>query len=587
MESTRFNIFAPNSKSCYLGIKKFGDVENKTWKRIPMNKDSSGHFYLNASDPNLGLTNNTKYEYKFQITPPNGAIPGEIEGIFCTDPEAKEVHKYDNFNSVITYKDGRLVVDDFQWADESVYVLPQNHQLIIYELPLQWIKKFEEGKMERGIGTFQEAIDKIKTHIKSLGANAIQLLPTAESPGTYHWGYGTRNFFAPDPDFGSPTDFKSLVQECHRTGMRVFMDMVMSHSNTDCPLKDIDYKSYFIDDANPSDRAEAQGREEWGGKLFKFEYKDPIFEIHPAREFHKKQVGYWIEEYHLDGINIDSVNNIKNWDFIGEVKDTVESKLDGIKPYMCMGQDTPPRVDLVKTGRLQALWNDSFKERIRKAILGEASQQELEKMINPLMDGYTDITQIINYLGSHDIDGMGNERIMNFLGNHGIFEDEAFKRIRLAFTILLTAVGIPMIFAGDDFGDIQDIIPMHTEKQIDPVNWDRIKGVKNRELFEFIQRMTYLRNTRSPLQQNSCRFLHQDFEDGKKLMVYQRGEGPRQVIVVANFSNKFIPDYLIPNWPELEGRCFEWTHQYYPENVFSGHFKENIYPFEVKVYLTQ
>ena len=588
MNETHFRIFAPYNKSCSLGIKVFGDIEGKTWKVVPMKKGTDGHFTLKADSAALKLANKTKYEYKFHITPAHRTTTPDSTPLFCTDPEAKEVHKYDGLNSVISYSKGKLFIDTFDWGDEGAVPLPQNNEIVIYELPLQWVKRYGAGGTERGIGKFTDALEKVETHLNDLGINAIQFLPTSDSPGSYHWGYGSRNYFAPDPDFGTPTEFKALIRECHIRGIRVFLDMVMNHSN-DCPLEDINYCYNFIDDSHDADRQEAYGRPDWGGKLFKFVYKDPDLNIHPGREFHKKNIAHWINEYHIDGLRVDSVVSVKNWDFIGEVTSEVEKHLGGVKPHLCLGEDLPPRIDLVREGRLHALWNDNFKYSVRKAILGEASLHEIEMMVNPIKEGYSDCSQIINYVGSHDVEGVRNERIMSLLGNVGIFDDEAFKRVKLAFATLFTAVGTPMIFAGDEFGDVHDLLPKHPEKQIDPVNWVRLEGGRNRDLFDYVKSMVRLRRDKIALQQNSCYILHTDFNWGRKIVVFQRGDGADRVVVVANFSDKCVGGYNIPNWPQQGGRWLEWTQKRYPgdDHVRSGHCQEDIYPYEAKVYVVE
>ena len=89
------------------------------------------------------------------------------------------------------------------------------------------------------------------------------------------------------------------------------------------------------------------------------------------------------------------------------------------------------------------------------------------------MVGFLDGAQAINYVTSHDVEGFRNERLFNFLHNNGIVETE--QRIKLAFVCLMTAVGIPMIFAGEEFADEHDLVIRHPEKQVDPVNFDRRK----------------------------------------------------------------------------------------------------------------
>ena len=109
-------------------------------------------------------------------------------------------------------------------------------------------------------------------------------------------------------------------------------------------------------------------------------------------------------------------------------------------------------LELLTQNRLDGLWNEPFKRMVRHAILGEndANEPSFELTVRKLIDcrllGFLDGAQAINYVTSHDVEGFRNERLFNFLNNNGIVETE--QRIKLAFVCLMTAVGIPMSFAG-------------------------------------------------------------------------------------------------------------------------------------------
>jgi pullulanase len=110
----------------------------------------------------------------------------------------------------------------------------------------------------------------------------------------------------------------------------------------------------------------------------------------------------------------------------------------------------------LQQARLEALWNDRFRELIRAAILGESDGNEtFEGTIRSAIDcrrlGFGDGAQAVNYLTSHDVEGFRKERLWNFLGTSGVSNfEERKKRIKLGFACLLTAVGIPMILAGEE-----------------------------------------------------------------------------------------------------------------------------------------
>jgi glycosidase len=201
----------------------------------------------------------------------------------------------------------------------------------------------------------------------------------------------------------------------------------------------------------------------------------------------------------------------------------------------------------------------------------------------------------VNYVTSHDVGGFRNERLYNFLLNNQVVFTE--ERIKLAFVCLLTAVGIPMILAGEEFADPQDLEISHdsTNKQIDPVNYQLMNDDWRRRIFDYVARLARLRTTSDALAVNDTEFIHADFNDGKRVVVWQRGLGDQLVVVLANFSDYGTPDaanpaaeYVVPHWPATPpGKVWREMTQGPAEgrvvpNDWVG--REPIFPWEAKVY---
>src|SRR5205814_5707590 len=134
------------------------------------------------------------------------------------------------------------------------------------------------------------------------------------------------------------------------------------------------------------------------------------------------------------------------------------------------------------------------------------------KLIDCRNLGFSDGTQAVNYVGSHDVGGFGNERLFNYLQNNGVALKD--KQIKLAFACLLTAVGIPMILAGDEFADQHDLFDPKGQvseeggKQVDPVNYSRMQDGWRKEIFDFVARLVRLRKAHEALAVNDTEFLH-------------------------------------------------------------------------------
>ncbi len=556
--------------------------------------------------------------------------------------------------SVILFRDGELISCDpggetiDAGKDIDPESLPPNNKLVIYELPTAWSRKgFNDRGLELGVGTFQDARKLLETdssegnfrdirfpwggepHLKKLGINALELLPPADSFVDREWGYATSNYFSPDYDLGFPkgnswpialTGFFDLVVACHKQGIRVIYDAVMAFS-TKGPYRDINFDDFHREENKNSPDPDVGGRKNFGGDLFRFIHSkhsyDPVegSETHlvPARRHLINHIAHWILNLHIDGIRMDSVTNIKSYDFIGEFaryarqfweerwnKTSKEKIEESSSRFLVMGESIPMWMNLIHQKRIEGLWNENFMHIIRAVILGKNWDNEpnfewsVRKLIDCRLLGFTDCSQAVNYITSHDVEGYQKERFYNYLENNSIFEKD--KKFKLAFACLLTAIGIPMILAGDEFADQHDRVTKHPDKQVDPVNYDRLADPWRQDICKYVSRLVKLRTQNEALASNEVRFIHTDFSQGKRVVVWQRGPYKKDlVVVVANFSDWGTPDphnpdaeYVVNNWPHYNqlGENRNWyeaaTNRYVPHEWIG---REPIYPWEAKVYV--
>ena len=116
---------------------------------------------------------------------------------------------------------------EYQWSSATLnFQRPARENLIIYEV---WVYDYTAKR------TFKGLIDKLD-YIQNLGVNAIELMPVTEFEGNQSWGYNPVLYFALDRTYGKADDFKQLVDECHKRGIAVIMDMVFNHTNGSNPM---------------------------------------------------------------------------------------------------------------------------------------------------------------------------------------------------------------------------------------------------------------------------------------------------------------------------------------------------------------
>jgi 1,4-alpha-glucan branching enzyme len=220
-----------------------------------------------------------------------------------------------------------------------------------------------------------------------------------------------------------------------------------------------------------------------------------------------------------------------------------------MKPFFTVAEYIPPAPEITEpTGPVESCWNDSFMYAMVEYLSGEAI--DLEKMknaINPTRLGYANASSVTNYLANHD-----QNRLFRKLGEKGLLDDELFRRAKLGALILMTAVGIPMVWMGEEFGE-----HIAMSEQSNKIDWTLLENAPNKELFNYYKILIRLRTTNAALGSTNTEFFHEDFDSGV-LCFHRYDDDGNSVVVVLNLSDDVLENYLIPNFP-LDGNCREWT----------------------------
>lgn len=598
-----------------------------------------------------GLVDGQVYHYWFEVpdsSPGHAGVPVLVTDPFATTVDWRLMAREDEAPAaVIRLRQGRLVTCD-PGGEEVPAVAPltgarapANNRLVIYELPTSWAKINPHGDPQVGVGTFRDVLALVdaaagganfagvdalapgRSHLEALGVNALELLPIADSFVEREWGYATSNYFAPDHDLGFPdghatptpgTDLAALVEACHARGIRFIVDVVMAFG-TRAPWERVNIDEFHVDPArSPHDpetqQSGGQGtRDGFGGRLWRYgrfvEACDPIDlarrQLVPARQLMKLHLLRWMHDVGVDGFRLDSVNNVASWDFVQEFRDLARGTwvARGGDPatMIVVGEELSVPIALVTQARLDGLWNERFKHLVRAAVLGQAAEgtsgfeDTVRKMIDCRAIGFRDLAEAVNYVGSHDVEGFRNERLFDFLRNNGVVFTE--ERIKLAFACLLTAVGIPMVFAGDEFADRHDLEVKHPPKQRDPVNFGRLADPFRRRVFDHVARLVRLRTSNDALAVNDTDVIHVDVGGDRRVIAWRRGRpgAADQVVVIANFSDfgtahagRPDAEYRVHGWPATPpGRRWrEVTQERDVPPEWAG--REPIFPWEAKVY---
>ncbi|MDZ7958427.1 MAG: alpha-amylase family glycosyl hydrolase [Aulosira sp. DedQUE10] len=548
-----FKLFAPrNTKASLIG-------SFLNWQEIPMKKNDDGYFHTE-----LELEDGI-YQYKFRVQTqsPNFALDEWVDVI---DPYATDVDEQQKVG-LVKIKNSTRIVDNYIWQHEDI-PLPENQELVIYEMH---VADFTGGEVDSDKrGQYLDAIEKLD-YLRDLGINAVELMPVNEYPGDYSWGYKVRHFFATESSYGSTADLKRLIDECHSRGIRVFMDGIYNHTDEECPLMLIDRNYWYYENMHyPEDPGNYWGPE------FNYDNYDQELDVKPAWKYIGDVVRFWVQEYHIDGIRFDAVRQLANFEFMHWLAQQAK-KHNASKPFYNIAEHIPDTSKVTAPeGPLDACWHESFHYFIIPHICGEKFELDhLKQVLAPRQQGYKTATNVINYLATHD-----REHLFRELGNRGIFDQAAFTRAKLAAVLLMTAMGIPMLWMGEEFGEHKRKSENVTQPK--KIAWPLLEKAENRDLWEYYKQLIALRKQNPALQSDNIDFFHED-ADAKLLAYFRWHNQGFGVVVVVNFSEQNLADYQIPNFPTV-GHWQDWfTHS--EVEVGKDGLVTDLQPYTAKIYV--
>jgi 1,4-alpha-glucan branching enzyme len=201
----------------------------------------------------------------------------------------------------------RVHVSSYPWGDEKWVAARAERDLrrqafSTYEVHLGSFER-ARGDGSQTLG-YRELGPRLAAHARRLGFTHLELLPVMEHPFTPSWGYQVTGYFAPTARYGTPDDFRYLVDCCHREGIGVILDWVPAHfPRDDWALRRFDGTALY-EHADPR-RGE---HPDWGTLIFDYGRAE-------VRNFLIANALYWLEEFHVDGLRVDAVASMLYLDY--------------------------------------------------------------------------------------------------------------------------------------------------------------------------------------------------------------------------------------------------------------------------------
>jgi 1,4-alpha-glucan branching enzyme len=246
--------------------------------------------------------------YKFQFLTRDGAI------IQKADPFAFEAEVPPLTASIVnksTYSWG-----DADWLARRAATNRVVEPISVYECHLgSWRRVPEDG--DRSL-TYRELAEQLPAYLTDLGFTHVEFMPVAEHPFTGSWGYQVTSYYAPTSRFGTPDDFRALVDSLHAAGIGVIVDWVPAHFPKD------DFALARFDGSPLYEHADPRQGEhpDWGTLVFNLGR-------HEVRNFLMANALYWIEDFHIDGLRVDAVASMLYLDYSREEGQWIPNQFGG------------------------------------------------------------------------------------------------------------------------------------------------------------------------------------------------------------------------------------------------------------------
>jgi maltooligosyltrehalose trehalohydrolase len=558
---TRFVVWAPEKNKIEVEV---------NGQLLPMRKDELGYWSVIADSIGAGA------RYKFKI---DGAksLPDPAS---CFQPES--VH---GFSEVIDR--------NFQWTDQAWKGLSLG-EMIQYELH---VASFSEE------GTFDGVVSKLD-YLRELGVNAIELMPLSQFPGNRNWGYDGVYPFAVQNSYGGPNGLKRLVNEAHKNGIAVILDVVYNHQGPEGNYFS-EYAPYFTDKYKTG----------WGSAI---NYDDAYCD--GVRNYYWQNALMWLDEFHIDGLRLDAVHAI--WDFsakhfIDELREKVRAlEIETGRKKVLIAEfdlNNPRYISSPEKGGygLDGQWIDEYHHALHSLLTGEVDGYYEDfgapsHLIRSLKNSYV-------YTGEYSIHrkkkfgvapsnpynqfvvfAQNHDQIGNRLAGDRLTTQLSLEGLKLAAAACILSPHIPMLFMGEEYGEKnpfqyfishtdENLVKMVREgrkKEFSYFNWKEeipdpqsentfkqcklswnYKNGEGAVLFKYYKHLIHLRRSLNGFQSFERESLTMLPSPDENIILFQRHHNGSHVVVALNFSkdsSRFLQPFAFPIKKVFDSSSKEW-----------------------------
>lgn len=539
-EGVYFAVWAPNAQA----VSVIGEFNEWDEQANPMTKAGPiGVFETFVPKAKVGQL------YKFFIVGMNG------EHIYKADPYANEAELRPGTASRITD------IRNYKWKDATWMKNRQKFDetkdaMAIYEVhPGSWMKHPATEENEKGFYNYRELAVKLAQYVKEMGYTHVELMGIAEHPFDGSWGYQVTGYYAPTSRYGTPQDFKYMVDYLHRQKIGVILDWVPAHFPKDAHgLANFDGTAVY-EHADPR-----QGEHpDWGTKIYNYGRPE-------VKNFLIANALFWIEECHVDGLRVDAVASMLYLDYGKNDGQWVANKYGGNQNLEAI--EFFKHLNTVVLGRNHGTVMIAEESTAWPKVTGKAEDDGLGFSLKWNMGWMNDF---LEYMKLDPYFRKFNHNKMTFSMTYAYSEkyvlvishdevvhlkksmlekmpgemDDKFKNLKAAYTFMFCHPGKKLLFMGQEFGQLRE---WSEERELD---WFLLGEEKHRDLKDFVQALLKMYRKYPALygmDNDPSGFEWINADDGDRSIysfVRKSPTGRNNLLVVCNFTPVDRPDYRV------------------------------------------
>lgn len=427
----------------------------------------------------------------------------------------------------------------FTWTD-SAFSTPVLDTLVIYQLHVGTFCGLNDPVGTPSFPSGYRDVAARVGHLKDLGVNAVMLNPITEFPGDQSVGYNPITMWSPEWKYGTPDDFKYLVNTLHANGIAVILDIVWNHvSATDNFLWNYDGAQEWFE--NPDVQTS------WGSQA--------AFGKQGVADYYANSAHLWFDEYHVDGFRMDATTAMTSnathaasgWALMQRYN---SEKANRWANKISIAEELPSYDGITQPvasggagfdAQYQMLWRDNIRNAVFAAASGDPSMSSVR---SALLGSSTWIsgTRAVNYVQLHDEawPSSGGQRMVKTIDTTAPNDDiYAQGRTKIAEGLTLLSPGIPAFLMGDEWLESLD----YGATSANRIDWSKMTTYA--PIYNFYKRVIALRKTLAPLRASAGVYVSH-VNEGANVIAFRRLDGAgNPVMVIANFSNTDFASYRI------------------------------------------